>query len=119
MLIREPELGYNTENKRMPRGGRARKFYYSGSYETGHAPKNQTLAAAYETGHGSNRSSLLSAAPRRRLQKREAEDEVMDEDEAKVTLHSKAWWADLLDGFAEMTKPVSSDLALFLYCMLN
>ena len=122
MLIREPELGYNTENKRMSRGGRARQFYYSGSYQTGHAP-NQTLAASYsgtyETGHGSNRSSLLSAAPRRRLQKREAEDEVMDEDEAKVTLHSKAWWADLLDGFAEMTKPVSSDLALFLYCMLN
>merc|ERR1719341_1408251 len=99
MLIREPELGYNTENKRVPRGGRARKFYYSGSYQTGHAA-NKTLA----------RSSR---------KKREAEDEVMIEENGKVTLHSKAWWADLLDGFAEMTDPVSSDLALFLYCMLN
>ena len=26
----------------------------------------------------------------------------MIEENAKVTLHSKAWWADLLDGFAEM-----------------
>ena len=36
------------------------------------------------------------------------------EENTKVTLHSKAWWADLLDDFAEMTDPVSSDL--FLYC---
>ena len=134
MLIREPELGYNTENKRVPRGGRARKFYYSGSYQTGHAA-NKTLARSsrkkreagkfykgtYVTGHGSNQTTLLSAGPQRRREKRDAEDEdkVMIEENAKVTLHSKAWWADLLDGFAEMTDPVSSDLALFLYCMLN
>ena len=99
MLIREPELGYNTENKRMPRGGRAKKFYYSGSYETGHA-SNKTLAASSR-------------------KKREAGDEVMMDENTKVILHSKVWWTDLLDGFAEMTDPVSSDLALFLYCMLN
>ena len=108
MLIREPELGYNTENKRVPRGGRARKFYYSGSYQTGHAA-NKTLARSsrkkreagkfykgtYVTGHGSNQTSLLSAGPQRRPEKREAKDEnegqVQIEENAKVTFHSKAW----------------------------
>ena len=92
MLIREPELGYNTENKRVPRGGRARAFYYSGSYETGHGSGGKVLQ-----------------------QKREAKDELMIEETTKVALHSKAWWVNLLNGFAEMTDPVSSDLALFLY----
>ena len=40
MLIREPELGYNTENKRVPRGGRALKAFYSGTYQTGHGTKS-------------------------------------------------------------------------------
>ena len=39
MLIREPELGYNMENKRAPRGGRALKSYYSGSYAIGHGER--------------------------------------------------------------------------------
>ena len=95
MLIREPEFGYNTENKRVPRGGRARAFYYSGSYETGHGSGGKVLQ-----------------------QKREAKDELMIEETTKVTLHSEAWWVNLLNGFAEMTDPVSSDIALFLYCML-
>ena len=48
----------------------------------------------------------------RRPQKRNAKDEVMIEEKTKVTLHSKAWWADLLDDFAELTDPASSDLFL-------
>ena len=36
----------------------------------------------------------------------------MIEENTKVTLHSKAWWADLLDDFAELTDPASSDLFL-------
>lgn len=43
----------------------------------------------------------------------------MIEENSKVTLHSKTYWVNLFNGFAEMTNPVSSDLALFLYCMLN
>ena len=31
---------YNTEKKRVPRGGRARTFYYSGTYQTGHGTKS-------------------------------------------------------------------------------
>ena len=87
MLIREPELEYNTENKRMPRGGRARAMYYG---------KREAEA-----------------------EEREALDELMIEENTKVPLHSKAWWTNLLDDFASMTDPVSSDLALFLFCMLN
>merc|ERR1719341_359646 len=44
MLIREPELEYNTENKRRPRGGRALPGeLYNGSYRKG-----------YRTGSGSS-----------------------------------------------------------------
>ena len=95
MLIREPELGYNTENKRVPRGGRARTFY-KGSYKTGHASKDK-------------------------VQKRvaELEEDLMITVDSEVTLHSKIYWVNLFNGFAEMTDPISSDLALFLYCMLN
>ena len=35
------------------------------------------------------------------------------------TYHSKTYWVNLFNGFAEMTDPISSDLALFLYCMLK
>jgi len=87
MLIREPELEYNKENKRLPRGGRSRAMYY-GKREAGD-------------------------------EEREVLDEVMIEENAEVPIHSKAWWTNLFDSFAEMTDPVSSDLALFLYCMLN
>merc|ERR1719244_2571352 len=34
MLIREPELAYNDENKRLPREGRARGQYH-GNYNSG------------------------------------------------------------------------------------
>ena len=98
MLIREPELGYNTENQRQPRGGRAvQRAFYSGSYHNGHTV-NSTLAA--------------DSSNQRRLTKRDAEEE-------ENSMHSKTYWVDLLNGFAEMTDPISSDLALFLYCMLN
>merc|ERR1712179_678406 len=35
ILIREPELGYNKENLRVPRQGRARRPEYTGSYSVG------------------------------------------------------------------------------------
>ena len=41
------------------------------------------------------------------------------QDTAEVTLHSKTYWVNLFNGFVEMTDPISSDLGLFLYCMLN
>ena len=96
MLIREPELEYNTENKRRPRGGRALPLeLYNGSYRKG-----------YKTG---------SSTTKRAAEKEEEEDPVITE----VADFSKSYWVDLFDGFAGMTDPVSSDLALFLYCMLN
>ena len=66
MLIREPELGYNTENKRLPRGGRARQLQqeetlYDGSYTNGHVT-NHTLVA----------NTALASSRKRR----EAEEEV-------------------------------------------
>jgi len=101
LLIREPELGYNTENKRLPRGGRSKDFY-NGSYNTGHAAKLE---------------------PQRILEKRDAQEHM----EESVTIladmkgdrHSHAYRVKLFDGFAEMNGSVSTDLALFLYCMLN
>ena len=89
MLIREPELGYNTENKRNP--GRVRAEYMS---------------------YGKREA---------KDEERKALDEVMIEENTKAPLHSKAWWTNLFNGFAMnlRTDPVSSDLALFLYCMLN
>jgi len=98
MLIREPELEYNTENKRRPRGGRALPLeLYNGSYRKG-----------YKTGSG-------SSTKKRAAEKEEEEDPVITE----VANYSKSYWVDLFNGFAGMTDPVSSDLALFLYCMLN
>ena len=98
MLIREPELEYNTENKRRPRGGRALPGeLYNGSYRKG-----------YRTGSG-------SSTKKRAAEKEEEEDLVITE----VANYSKSYWVDLFNGFAGMTDPVSSDLALFLYCMLN
>ena len=121
MLTREPELAYNTENKRMPRGGRRLKE--DDSYVTGHS---------YSTG-SSNPPPSLSEVQRPALQwpalqKRDAErtlDEgkedapMMIQEDSVGTYHSKTYWVNLFNGFAEMTDPISSDLALFLYCMLN
>ena len=61
--------------------------------------------------------------PKDSLRKRDAEEEKEEdpkttEKDSKVT-DSKTHWINLFNGFAEMTDPVSSDLALFLFCMLN
>ena len=115
MLTREPELAYNTENKRMPRGGRRLKE--DDSYVTGHS---------YST--GSSNPPPSQQRPRPALQKRDAEgtlDEekedapMMIQEDSVATYHSKTYWVNLFNGFAEMTDPISSDLALFLYCMLK
>jgi len=45
MLIREPELGYNKDNKRVPRTGRILSRYYSGTYSIGHAPQRKKREA--------------------------------------------------------------------------
>ena len=120
MLTREPELAYNTENKRMPRGGRRLKE--DDSYVTGHS---------YSTGSSNPPPSQQRPRPalqRPALQKRDAEgtlDEekedapMMIQEDSVGTYHSKTYWVNLFNGFAEMTNPISSDLALFLYCMLK
>merc|ERR1719189_2058107 len=86
----------NTDNKRMPRGGRRLKE--DDSYVTGHS---------YSTG---------SIKPQQ-IQKRDAP--MMIQEDSVATYHSKTYWVNLFNGFAEMTDPISSDLALFLYCMLK
>jgi len=102
MLIREPELAYNTENKRKPRGGRQYCETCSGGPDVFADP-----------------NSIESL---RQLRKRSAEDEDEGEDlmtEENDAVHSKRHWVNLFNGFADMTASISPDLALFLYCMLN
>merc|ERR1711934_627003 len=86
----------NTENKRRPRGGRAR---YTGEIHT------------YT--NGKVEQSKEAQRYKRAAEKEEEEDPVITE----VADFSKSYWVDLFDGFAGMTDPVSSDLALFLYCI--
>jgi len=104
LLIREPELGYNTENKRLPRGGRSKDFSYNTgeSYYNGHAAKVEA---------------------QRILEKRDAQEHteesvtILADMKGDRRLH--AYRVKLFDGFAEMNGSVSTDLALFLFCMLN
>jgi len=113
MLIREPELAFNTENKRIPRGGRQYSYCRSACCGSGcGGPQipggdDDIDAWTYAVGHGSKH---------KRAAEKEGEEEEAIEEKSD---HSKAYWLDLFNGFAEMTDPVSSDLALFLYCMLN
>ena len=64
---------------------------------------------------------LYQGFPKDKVQKRDAdvEEALMITGDSEVTLHSKTYWVNLFNGFAEMTDPISSDLGLFLYCMLN
>ena len=64
---------------------------------------------------------LYQGFPKDKVQKRDAdvEEALMITGDSEVTLHSKTYWVNLFNGFAEMTNPISSDLALFLYCMLK
>jgi len=98
MLIREPDLAYNTKNKRVPRGGRRLKEDYT----------NGQVSYTYGSGKPQQR--------RKRAADKEGEEKPMFEE---VTHHSKTRWVDHLNGYAEMTNTASPDVALFLYCMLN
>jgi len=103
ILIREPTLAYNTENKRVPRGGRALHH----DYVNGHT--------SYNTGNAKPQRYAL-------IHKRAAEEgneKPILENDSEANYSSKTYWVDLFDGYAKMTDPVKSDLALFLYCMLN
>ena len=81
ILIREPELGYNKENSRVPRQGQAYLLYYGGRDQV--------------------------------LQRRKREDE------EELFKHDKQHWIDLFEGFNTDMEDTYSDLALFLFCMLN
>merc|ERR1719318_558939 len=101
MLIREPELGFNTENKRRPRGGRQ--------------------AAMVNASYCSVRA-CCGCSKTRAVQKRSVDNE----DETQIvsqhdpeTRDERTHYINLFDEIAGMTDPISSDLALFLSCMLN
>jgi len=97
MFIREPELAYNTENKRQPRGGRR----YSGSYNIGSIKRPGQTIPQY--------------------QRRDADEEhqTIDHEDSEVADHSREYWVNLFSSFSDMTDDITSDLALFLFCMLN
>jgi len=103
MLIREPELAYNTKNKRVPRGGRNLQ---DDNYTNG--------IVSYTYG-----SSAPHVMMHKRAADKEGEEKLMIEENSEVTFHSKTRWVDHLNGYAEMTNTASPDVALFLYCMLN
>merc|ERR1719334_1642628 len=92
MLIREPELAYNTGNKRLPREGRARGQYH-GNYNSG-------------TYNGKAQLQLA------RLKKREAIEDVP----VDPFMKTKEYWMDVLDGFKEDMSALHQDLALYMYC---
>merc|ERR1719150_1994667 len=92
LYIREPELGFNTENKRLPRGGRARGSYCRNANCCLHCDGDIIIA------------------------KRAAEEDVK---EGAMSKDTKTDYVDLFRRFAAMTDSISSDLAMFLYCMLN
>jgi len=94
MLIREPELAYNAENKRLPREGRARGQYH-GNYNSG-------------TYNGKAQLQLA------RLKKREATEDVP----VDPFMKTKEYWMDVLDGFREDMSALHQDLALYMYCMM-
>jgi len=92
LYIREPELGFNTENKRLPRGGRARGSYCRNANCCLHCDGDIIIA------------------------KRAAEEDVK---EGAMSKDTNTDYVDLFRRFAAMTDSISSDLAMFLYCMLN
>ena len=105
MLIREPELGFNTQNRRTPRKGR--RLSYSG----GPVITPPTYSGYYDP-------------PEIKFRKRDLENVQDQEDQLNIEVNTavtdaKSHWIDLFNGFAEMTDLVASDLAFFLYCMLN
>ena len=128
MLIREPELGFNTQNRRTPRKGRG--LSYSGSDN----PQFPTSYKGFLPRRGKSYSggpvitpptySGYYDPPAIKFRKRDLESDQDSEDqlnleEKNVVNEAKIHWIDLFNGFADMTDLVASDLAFFLYCMLN
>merc|ERR1712210_308911 len=120
MLIREPELAYNTENKRIPRGGRQYSYCSKivccglGLCPCGNCGGGGGGGPSYA--HGKLGPPPGPHPQQKRAAEKEGHEDLAIEEKSD---HSKAYWVDLFNGFAEMTDPVSSDLALYLYCMLN
>ena len=128
MLIREPELGFNTQNRRTPRKGRG--LSYSGS-------DNPQFPTSY-TGFLPRKGKFYSGGPvitpptysgyydppaikfrKRDLESDQDSEGQLNLEEKNVVTEAKSHWIDLFNGFAEMTDLVASDLAFSLYCMLN
>ena len=55
---------------------------------------------------------------KRSTETQDEEEKQMMNDDIQAT-DKKAHYIDLFDEIADMTDPISSDLALFLFCMLN
>jgi len=120
MLIREPELGFNTQNRRTPRKGRRLSYSggpvitpptYSGYYSGGPVVTPPTYSGYHDP-------------PAIKFRKRDLESDQdsgdqLNLEEKNVVTEAKSHWIDLFNGFAEMTDLVASDLAFFLYCMLT
>lgn len=94
-MIREPELAYNTENKRIPRRGRKRQ--YSGSYSTG------TYDGKAQMTRG----------------KREAEEELIHDVVIDDFFRTKSYWIEVLEGFRKDMTNLHSEVALYIYCIFQ
>merc|ERR1719494_728583 len=101
MLIREPELGFNEENKRMPRGGRQAAM----------------VKASYCSVRACCGCSKTRAVQKRSVENKD-ETQVVSQHDSE-TMDERTHYINLFDEIADMTDPISSDLALFLFCMLN
>merc|ERR1719237_1024776 len=109
MFIREPELAYNTENKRIPRGGR-QYSYCSQTACCGCACGNcgpPQPRPRPRPGPSYVHGSLNPGPQQKRAAEKEGDEDLAIEEKSD---QSKAYWVDLFNGFAEMTDPVSSDL---------
>jgi len=115
MLIREPELGFNEENKRMPRGGRSTSY----CRRRRSAEPGPCCGCGSGGGGGTIRSFRWPVIAKRSTEAQEEEEnQLMKNDDTQAT-DKKAHYINLFDEIADMTDPISSDLALFLFCMLN
>jgi len=96
MLIREPELAFNTENKRMPRQGRSRQY---------------TGTTTYAAGTYNGKAELK--------QKRAAEEEDNHAVDIDDVFRTKGYWVEVLAGFRKDMTKLHSELALYIYCIFQ
>jgi len=116
MLIREPELGFNEENKRMPRGGRSRSY----CRRRRSAEPGPCCGCGDRDGDpNSIRSFRWPVLAKRSTEAQEEDQNQMMKNGDTQATDKKTHYIDLFDEIADMTDPISSDLALFLFCMLN